>query len=222
MISREWTAAAILTIALSACTAQSERMDQPSASIAGVPLTQNAQVPDAWSYIAPDANLAGFNKFILDPPVVYRGEGSDYGDLSDGEVQQIAQMFVDETRTALSPKYTIVTQPGPGVARLKFTLIAVSSTVPYVSTATRIIPIGAAINLIKGGTVGGGTLTGGVTYAIEAIDAQSGKVQAAAVRTLTPGAFDIEATLGTMDTARAVAKHAAMMLRTRLDGLHKS
>jgi hypothetical protein len=42
-----------------------------------------------------------------------------------------------------------VTQPGPDVARLRFTLIVVSRTVPYVATATRIIPVGAAINLLK-------------------------------------------------------------------------
>ena len=49
----------------------------------------------------------------------------------------------------------------------------------------------------------------------------SGKVVAAAVRHLTPGAFDLEATLGTMDTAQAVAKEAATMLRARLDSIHK-
>jgi hypothetical protein len=62
-------------------------------------------------------------------------------------------MFVEETRAALGTTYPVVTQPGPGVARLRFTLIAVAETVPYVSTATRVIPIGAAVNLLKGGAV---------------------------------------------------------------------
>lgn len=207
---------------LSACTAQSQKISQPQEAITGVPLTQSNQEPDAWTYLAPDANLAKYTKFIIDPPVVFHGEGSSYGDLSEADLQKIAQLFVDETKAALGTKYRVVTKPGPTVARLRFTLIAVSQTVPYVSTATRIVPIGAAINLIKGSTGGAGTLTGSVTYAIEGIDSTSSKVKAAAIRRLTPGAFDLESTLGTMETAAAVAKEAAAMLRARLDSLHQS
>ncbi len=214
--------AGALTLALAGCAAQSQSTSQPNAGITGVPMTENAkEAPGAWSYIAPDANLAQYTSFILEPPVVYRGEGSSFGDLSDAEVQKIAQMFVDQTKLALGSKYPVVTKPGPHTASLKLTIVEVSSTIPYVSTATRIIPISAAINLVKGATVGGGTLTGGVTYAVEAKDSETGKVVAAAVRHLTPGAFDIEATLGTMDTAQAVAKEAATMLRARLDSIHK-
>lgn len=214
--------AGALTLALAGCAAQSQSTSQPNSAITGVPMTENAkEAPGAWSYIAPDAKLAQYTSFILEPPVVYRGEGSSFGDLSDADVQKIAQMFVDQTKLALGTEYPVVTKPGPHTASLKFTIVEVSSTVPYVSTATRIIPISAAINLVKGATVGGGTLTGGVTYAVEARDSQTGKVVAAAVRHLTPGAFDIEATLGTMDTAQAVAKEAATMLRARLDSIHK-
>jgi hypothetical protein len=42
----------------------------------------------------------------------------------------------------------------------------------------------------------------------------------AVVRRVTPGAFDRSATLGTMETARAVAKDAAAKLRGHLDALH--
>jgi hypothetical protein len=177
--------------------------------------------PGAWTYVAPGARLADYRRFILDPPRVFRGEGSGYGGLSDAEVQQIAQMFVEETRAALGTAYPVVTQPGPGVARLRYTLIAVSETVPYVSTATRVIPIGAAINLLKGGAGGAGTLTRSVTYGIEAFDAQSGELVAAAVRELTPGVFDLSATLGTEETARATARDAAAKLRARLDTLQQ-
>jgi hypothetical protein len=208
-------------LALGACAAQSQRMDQPAEAIVGVPLTQSAAAPDAWSYMAPETDLRTYTRFIVAPPVVFSGEGSSYGDLSPAEVQEIAQMFVDQTKLALAPAFPVVTEPGPGVARLTFTLVAVSPTVPYVSTATRIIPVGAAINLLKGGTTGGGTLTGGVTYGIEARDSVSGQVLAAAVRHLTPAAFDLDATLGTMETAEATARTAAQMLRARLDALHK-
>jgi hypothetical protein len=177
-------------------------------------LRPSLEEPGAWTYIAPGAQLAANRRFILDPPRVFRGEGSGYGSLSETEIQEIARMFVEET--------PVVTQPGPEVARLRFTLIAVSETVPYVSTATRVIPIGATINLLKGGAGGAGTLTGSVTYGIEAFDSGSGELLAAALRELTSGAFDIGATLGSMETARAVARDAAAKLRARLDALQKS
>jgi Protein of unknown function (DUF3313) len=97
------------------------------------------------------------------------GEGASFGDLSEVKVQQIGEMFVAETRSALGTKYSMVPQSGPGVARLRFTIIGVTETVPYVSTATRVIPIGAAINLLSQGAGRGGTLTGSVTYGMEAL-----------------------------------------------------
>jgi hypothetical protein len=190
----------------------------PTPPACGPPPTDE---PGAWTYIAPGVDLGAYRRFILDSPRVFRGEGSGYGDLPDAEVRQIARMFNDETRAALGTAYPVVTQPGPGIARLRFTLIAVSETVPYVSTATRVIPIGAAINLLKGGAGGPGTLIGSVTYGVEAYDAQSGELVAAAVRELTPGAFDLSATLGTEETARAVAEDAAARLRARLDALQR-
>ena len=157
-----------MAVVLAGCTAQSQSVSQPASGVTGVPLTESSEAPDAWSYIAPDANLAQYTSFILEPPVIYRGEGSDFHGLSDEDVQKIGQMFVDQTKAALGTKYRVVTKPGPHTASLRFTIVEVSTTVPYVSTATRIIPIGAAINLVKGGVGSNGTLTGGVTYAIEA------------------------------------------------------
>jgi hypothetical protein len=209
-------------LALAGCTAQTGTVEQPAGIGAAARLQASSEEPGARTYIVPNARLADYRRFILEPTRIYRGEGSSFADLSEAEIQDIAPMFFEETRAALGPDYPVVTRPGPAVARLRFTLIGVSRTVPYVSTATRVIPIGAAINLLKAGAGGPGTLTGSVTYGIEAFDAQSGQLVAAAVRELTPGAFDINATLGTEETARAVARDAAAKLRERLDSLRQS
>jgi hypothetical protein len=215
-------AAALAILALAAgCAAQTRTTEQPLGVPDAAKLRASAEEPGAWTYIAPDAQLGKYRRFILDPPRVFRGEGSSYTGLSDAEVQEIARMFFDETKAALGADYPVVTRPGPDVARLRFTLIAVKRTVPYVSTATRVIPIGAAINLLKSGAGGAGTLTGSVTYGVEALDSLSGQLVAAAVRELTPGAFDIAATLGTKETAQAVARDAAARLRSRIDSLQR-
>ena len=210
-----------MLLALGGCAAQTESIQQPVGVDPGVALQASTEEPGAWTYKAAGVDLAAYRRFILDPPRIYRGEGASFGDLSDAQAQQIGGIFVAETRSALGTKYPVVTQPGPGVARLRFTIIGATETVPYISTATRVIPIGAAINLLSQGAGRGGTLTGSVTYGVEAFDSQSGELVAAAVRRLTPGAFDIGSTLGTMDTAQVVARDAAAKLRATLDGLQR-
>jgi Protein of unknown function (DUF3313) len=208
-------------LALGACAAQTESVERPPTGAVAETLEPAQGERGAWTFLAPDVDLRKYTRFILERPKVYRGEGASYPtNLSQQDLEDIAQGFLDETRNALEPEYPVVTEPGPDVARLRFTLIGVEQTVPYASTVTRLIPVGAAINMVSSAAGGGGTLTGSVTYAIEAIDSESGKVVAAAVRRLTPGAFDLSSTLGTKDTARAVARDAAAKLRARLDSLH--
>lgn len=213
-----WSILGLLAVA--GCAAQTEAVDRPQGLDEAALLQASIEEPGAWTYKAPGVDLSAYRRFILDTPRVYRGAGASFGNLSEEDVQKIAAMFVEETRKALGTTYPVVSEPGPGVARLRFTIMGVSETVPYVSTASRVIPIGAAINLLSQGAGRGGTLTGSVTYGIEAFDARSGQLLAAAVRRLTPGAFDISSTLGTMDTARAVARDAAAKLRATLDAMH--
>lgn len=205
-------------LALGACASQERALDAP-VGLSGVSLERSADDPEAWTYRATDADLTRFRRFMIEPTRIYRGEGSDYGSLTEAEIARIGQAFVDESRAALEPEYPVVTVPGADVARLRFTISGISQTVPFVSTATRVIPVGAAINLLSTGAGAGGTLTGSVVFGIEAFDSQSGELLAAGVRRLTPGAFDFGATMGTLDTAEAVARDAARRLREQIDQL---
>jgi Protein of unknown function (DUF3313) len=210
-------------LALSACAARTESVERPPTGAVAGTLQPAEGERGAWTYLAPDVDLKKYTRFILEPPTVYRGEGASYpSNFSQQDREEIARYFVEEAKQVLEPEYPIVTEPGPDVARLRFTLIGVEQTVPYASTVTRLVPVGAAINMVSSAAGGGGTLTGSVTYAIEAFDSESGTVVAAAVRRLTPGAFDLSSTLGTKETARAVARDAAVKLRARLDSLHAS
>jgi hypothetical protein len=207
-------------LALGACAAQTESVERPVGIDPGVGLRESTEEPGAWTYRAPEVDLASFRRFILDIAASLSGRGRELRRLVGGAGSGDRPAVQRGHARGLGTKYPVVSKPGPGVARLRFTIMGVSETVPYVSTVTRVIPIGAAINLLSQGTGHGGTLTGSVTYGIEAFDSQSGKLVAAAVRRLTPGAFDISSTLGTMDTARAVARDAAAKLRATLDSLH--
>lgn len=54
--------------------------------------------------MAPDVDLKKYTRFILELPKVYRGEGASYPtDLSQQDLEAIAQDFLDETGAALEP-----------------------------------------------------------------------------------------------------------------------
>ena len=113
-VSATRLAAGCALLTLLGCTAQTQTVERPQ-GLADAPGLQAApDEPGAWTYIAPGAQLSAYRRFILDPPRVFRGEGSSYGDLSDAEVQAIAQMFVEETRAALGTAYPVVTAAGAG------------------------------------------------------------------------------------------------------------
>jgi hypothetical protein len=178
-----------------------------------------AGIAQAWTYRSPSLDPKAYSRVLIDPPQVYRGEGAAFGDFTQAEIETFAKMFPDETRKALEGDYPIVNRPGPGTIRLRFTLISVERTVPYVSTVTRIIPIGAVLNLGKAAAGEGGSLTGSVTVLVEAFDSETGHLLVASQRRVSPGAFDIEATLGTEQTARAAAKEVATQIKTRFDAV---
>jgi hypothetical protein len=148
---------------------------------------------------------------------VYQGPGADYGDITPEEAQKMAQMLPDETLALLRSRDYLTSEAGPGVLKLRFTVVKIDSTVPYVSTLTRIIPVSAAINLGREAMGAGGSLTGSVTIVVEAIDSQTGRSLVVTQRHVNPKAFDLESTLGTEETARAVAKRVAQDIVARMD-----
>jgi hypothetical protein len=206
-----------MMLALSGCSSD-EELKAPVTGVAGTSEMKPLEgVSNAWTYFDPDADLSQYKKLMIGPAQVYSGPGADFADLPSAEVNKIAQMLPTEAKKALQKKYPIVTQPGPGVARLNFILVRVEKTVPYVSTVSRIFPIGAVVNLGKAAADQGGTLTGALTVVVEAFDSQTGQLLASAQRRVTPGVFDLSATMGTEETAQAVAEEIGQLLLRKLD-----
>jgi hypothetical protein len=207
-----------LIMALAGCAGRGP--DGPVSGVAEAAQMQpEAGIAQAWTYRNPSMNPRSYSRVLIDPAQVYHGAEADFDDFSPAEVERFAQMLPDETRKALQGSYPIVSKPGPDVIRLRFTLVAVERTVPYAATATRIIPIGAVLNLGKAAAGEGGSLTGSLTILLEAFDSQTGKLLVASQRRVSPGAFDLQATLGTEETAMAVAKQVAAQVKQRFDAI---
>ncbi|CAO3424439.1 hypothetical protein [Azospirillum doebereinerae] len=207
------------TLGLAGCSS-SDPLPRPT-DMSATPMRQDEDRPGAWVYRAPNVDLKRYSRFIVDPVQVYRGSGSSFGGLTDAQMQELAQLLTTESRRALAAGgYPVTTQPGPDTARITLKLVRVDETVGGVATVSRILPIGAIVNIADGSAGGSGSFTGSVIAAAEVHDSQSSKLLAAAVRRHSPATFDLEATLSTMDTARASVHQAAQELRAAVDRVH--
>jgi len=202
-------------IAVAACSEDSQR---PSSLTSSGKLSPDASIHGAWIYKSPQANYSKYRRVMIDNVAVYTGPEANFGDnTADADKQAWAAAVGEEMRKVIGEKYQIVSAPGPDVLRISTTLIGVRQTVGGVATVTRVMPIGIAINAVRGAAGAGGTMTGGIEIAVELHDSTSNDLLAGAVRQISPAAFDVGATLSTTDTVRASARDAATTLRDAMD-----
>lgn len=203
-------------VVLSACASQETKKGVGSLQSSSE-LTPDASIKGAFIYKNPNINFAQYRKVILDGVRLYEGPEANFGKASPTEKQRYADLVDIGLRRAIAKENRLVSRPGPDVIRIRPTLIGVRSTVGGAATLTRIIPIGAAINVVRGTSGSGGTMTGGIELAVEIYDSRSNRLLASAVRQINPGAFDFGATLSTEKTVEAAAADAGRTLQEALD-----
>jgi hypothetical protein len=202
-------------LALTACGGNSA--ERPSALASSGELKPDKSIGGAWIYRNPQANFAKYRSVLFEDVVIYNGAEANFGDASAADQQRYAQLVGGEMRRVVAEKYPFASGPGPDVLRIHTTLIGVRGTVGGVATVTRVLPVGMAINAVRGAAGAGGTMTGGIELAVEFYDSQSNELLAGAVRQVTPAAFDIEATLSTDKTVESCGAAAGMALRDAMD-----
>lgn len=225
MTSRRMLIGSMLSVAsltaVAACSSDDGK-SQPMGLQSSAKLAPNPSISGAWIYKSPTAKFSQYRQVMLDPVVVYGGPEANFGDISQADRQNYAQIVSAEFVRVIGEKYPIARVPGPNVLRVHTTLIGVRTTVGGVATITRVMPIGIAINAVRGAAGEGGSMTGGIELAVEIHDSQTNELLAGAVRQVSPAAFDIEATLSTGDTVKVSADDAAKLLRDALDRNLKS
>jgi len=132
-------------------------------------------------WINPNADLTKYNKFMVDSVIFYFANDADYKGIDPERMKELADAFNREILSALKDKYTLVSEPGPGVARLRFAITNVKQSRPVVSTVTTIIPVGAVVSIVKRGVTGGWSGSGETAMEFQALDAATNDVLVMAV-----------------------------------------
>ncbi len=112
---------------------------------------------DVWFYVNPRVPVGTYTRFIVDP-VEPRVDLEESG-FSEATVTEFAEYMHASMVRRVSENYQIVTQPGPGVARVRLALTSISGSVPLLN----IIPQTRITGAGRGGAAMEGEIKDSIT-----------------------------------------------------------
>lgn len=157
-------------------------------------------------YFNPRKPLSSYSKFIIDPVAVHFHSIDEGTDISSEDLAKMRQHMYKAVYNALLKRYSVVRQPGPGVARLRLAITDLKKSSP-------------ALNVIPTTKLAGVGL-GGVSMEGELLDSVTGEQIAAAVQSQVGERFSLEG-LSKWGDAKAVIDRWAEAFVERLDKARK-
>jgi hypothetical protein len=128
------------------------------------------------AYTNPGANFSSYNKVMISPVTFWADDDSK---VSAADQQTLCDYFYNVLTQAFGKNFTIVSEPGPGVAKLSVALSDATSATPGLRTVSVIVPQAHALNLIKAGLTGTYAFVGSATGEAKLTDSVSGQLLAA-------------------------------------------
>jgi hypothetical protein len=195
-------------LALAACSAQTTRQ-APAAKTSGF-LGDYARLQPGGAgrallvYRAPDANIAAYDKILLDPVTVWLAPGTS-STVSRADMQRLADLLYGMLLTRLRTYYMMVQHPGPKTLRIRAALTEASPSSTTMDIMSQVGPISAAAGGAKEMATGTPAWVGAASAEIQVLDAETSKELFAAVdrrvgeKTLTGSSdpwADVTTTLG--------------------------
>jgi hypothetical protein len=167
---------------------------------------------------SPDLDLARYDRVMLDPLVIWYSDDADYRGIHPEVLADLADYFHATILRALGDTYPVVTEPGPGVVRIRAAITGVEPSRPLLDAATNIPPARAA-DLAASLALGSHLFVGEAAIEAEFLDAESGRRMLALVDRRQGGKTPV-GVAGRWKDAREAFDFWADKLRTRLDAAH--
>ena len=130
--------------------------------------------PDGGALMAyqnPDANIKSYDKILLEPVTIWMGTDSEMKDLAKEDRQRVADELFSLLHARLSKDYQMVQTPQPGTMRIAAALTSAESSYPILDTVSTIIPVGAAVSILKAIATGKPAFVGEATAEMKITDA---------------------------------------------------
>lgn len=153
--------------------------------------------------------LRDYSSIIIDPVQVYRGQDSQFEEVTDDEKAMLAAYMQGEFESRLRNRLRISRDAGWKTLRLKLTLTGAKSSTRFLSTVSRFDLVGGPYNIVQSIRGKEGAFTGSVSYAVELYDASTNLLVSAYIAKQYPSPMNIPASLGTMDASKAGIRNGA-------------
>lgn len=170
-------------------------------------------------WIKQGVDFKQYNKLMVDSVIFYLAPDSEDMGIDADQMKALSDAFNQEIVNALKDKYLVVSDPGPGVARLKIAITGIKKSKPGVSAVTSVVPVGIGISLIKKGVTGSYSGSGNTAAEFMALDSMTNEVIIAAVDERSAGFTERFTTLG---AAKGAFKLWAERIRKFMDDTQAS
>ncbi len=121
-------------------------------------------------WMKPGVDFSKYDKVMLDSVRFYLAADSEDLGVDPEQMKELSDAFNKELVNALRDKYPIVSEPAPGVLRIRIALTGIKQSMPVLSGVTSIVPVGFVISIVKKGTTGAWTGSGATRAELMAID----------------------------------------------------
>lgn len=132
-------------------------------------------------FINPHVDFRPYNKILIDHVVVYLNPKSENKGIAPEKFVELTNYFHKALVNALQDRYTVVSKPGEGVLRIRTAITDIEPGNPITGAMSTIVPVGAAISIIKKATTDSNMAVGRASVEIELVDSLSGVRMAAAI-----------------------------------------
>ncbi len=128
------------------------------------------------AYTNPNGNFSSYNKIMI-APVTYWADADSK--VSAEDQQKLCNYFYNVLQQDFSKNFTIVNEPGPGVAKLSVALSDATAATPGLRSVSVLVPQARALSLIKMAATGTYAFVGSATGEAKLTDSVSGQLLAA-------------------------------------------
>lgn len=128
------------------------------------------------AYTNTAATFGSYNKIMIAPVTFWADSDSK---VSSEDQQKLCDYFYNVLVADFGKNFTVVNEPGPGVAKLSVALSDATSATPVLRTISVVVPQAHALNLIKAGLTGTYAFVGSATGEAKLTDSVTGQLLAA-------------------------------------------
>ncbi|NTI78458.1 DUF3313 domain-containing protein [Rhizobium rhizogenes] len=162
------------------------------------------------------ASWRQYDKVIVDPVTVYRGQDNQFVKVSEQDKSALASYMQSQFTQKLRTRFSVVTSPSPGTLRVHLTLTGARATTPILGPFSHLDVGGGVYNLVQAARDKEGSMTGSVAYAVEIYDATTNTLLSAYVSKQYPNAMNVGASFGALKASQVAIDKGADALLAQL------